>query len=211
MKAKWLVTSLVSAGLALPVAAFAWHGGPGWCAGYDGPGYGPGQGYGWHHWEDGPRHHARRAPAYDRHVYHHGARTFGMNETDAQEFMRDVAAVIHIGPKSQKAWDAMQTAYVDLAKCRYDRWEAMRPNARMTEQDYLDARSAFMKHHAEAFDRFVKARADLVKVLDEHQLRELEEVMMTGSLVGTFSPDRRSAPPKAPRADKQASATDTPV
>ena len=87
----------------------------------------------------------------------------------------------------------------------------MRPNARMTEQDYLDAHSAFMKHHAEAFDRFVKARADLVKVLDEHQLRELEEVMMTGSLVGNFSPDRRSAPPKAPRADKQASATDTPV
>ena len=116
MKAKWLVTSLVSAGLALPVAAFAWHGGSGWCAGYDGPGYGPGQGYGWHHWEDGPRHHARRAPAYDRHVYHHGARTFGMNETDAQEFMRDVAAVIHIGPKSQKAWDAMQTAYVDFRR-----------------------------------------------------------------------------------------------
>ena len=211
MKSKWLVTSLVSVGLALPLAAFAWHGGPGWCAGYDGPGYGPVAGYGWHHWEGGPRHHAKRLPPHARHGYHHSARTFGMNEAQAQEFMRDVAAVIQIGPKLQKAWDAMQTAYVDLAKCRYDRWEAMHPNARMTEQDYLAARSAFMKRHADAFDRYVKARADLVKQLDEHQLRELEEVMMTGSLVGNVGPDWRPAPPKAPRAEKPTPAGDTPV
>ncbi len=195
---KIMIAAALLGSALIPLTVFAWHGGPGPCYG-PGPGYGPdfgpGDGPRYHHRWDGPRH-----DWHNRHLYRHGARTFGMDEVQARDFMRDVGSVLQIKPAQQKAWDAMVQAYADLAKCRHEHWRVQRGDAPMSQQEYLQARSQFMHSHLQAFDAYVAALANLEKALDKDQMADFNELVATGSLLDRGPRGPRGAAPERPAA-----------
>lgn len=91
----------------------------------------------------------------------------------------------------------MQKAYGDLAQVRLSHRAAIEPG--MTRQARLEARSAFMNEHAKAFDAYVKARAELQKVMGEEKMVEFDHIVNTGSLLEPPAPPKVPRPAKAPR------------
>lgn len=190
-----IFAAVLSAGL-IPLSSFAWHGapcwdeqpGPGWHHRYDGPHCG--------YWADVPRrgpHH--RVPA--RLLEQRGVHTFGMDREEALDFINEVGAVLGVSATQQKAWQQMQKAYGDLAQVRLSHRAAIEPG--MTRQARLEARSAFMNEHAKAFDAYVKARAELQKVMGEEKMVEFDHIVNTGSLLEPPAPPKAPRPAKAPR------------
>ena len=189
-----LIAAVASVGF-IPLASFAWHGAPCWGAGAPG----------WHHYDEGPHcmmrgdaprfgpHHRARAQA----PYGLGVRTFGMDRAEAEHFMTEVGSVLKIKSNEQKAWQQMQKAYADLAQTRYDRWKT--GEAPQNRQERLQARSAFMSAHAQAFDGYVKARAELQKVFGQEKMHEFDYIVNTGSLLEPPAPRAQPRPPRGPR------------
>ena len=188
-----VIAAIVSAGL-IPLSSYAWHGGPCWDR-YDGPqwrhGYDAPCGY----WADGPmnRHHQGRPGI----MHNRGVHTFGMNHDEAMHFIDEVGMILGV-KASDKAWQQTQQAYAQLAQVRSDRHNLWKPG--MTRQARLEARSEFMNQHAKAFDGYVKARAELLKVLGEEKMAQFDYVVNTGSILESPAPAKERQPaPKAPR------------
>ncbi len=189
-----VIAAVISAGL-IPLSSYAWHGGPCWDR-YDGPQ--------WHHgydapcgyWGDAPmrRHHYRGGP---RMMHDRGVHTFGMNHEEAVHFMNEVGTILGV-KASDKAWQQTQQAYAQLAQVRCDHRNQWKPG--MTRQARLEARSEFMNKHAQAFDAYVKARAELLKVLGEEKMAQFDYVVNTGSILEPPMPPKGPQPaPKAAR------------
>lgn len=56
-----------------------------------------------------------------------------------------------------------------------------------------------MNEHAKAFDAYVKARAELQKVMGEEKMVEFDHIVNTGSLLEPPAPPKAPRPAKAPR------------
>lgn len=164
----------------MPFASYAWHGDG--HRGWDGE-YGPRGDGNWFDHCDMRTSHATRGYHAQRHIFGPVVRTFGMDGNEAKNYVADVKKLVNITQKQEAAWNSFSQSFVALAEARYEHYESHKDFRNMNRQEFLEHRSRWMTQQAKAFDGFVKARAQLQKVLTPEQMERFDFVVATGHLV----------------------------
>lgn len=165
----------------IPISSFAWHG--------DGPHMARGDYDCRPYHEDwvkapprGPKQQLRAPVEHHRHCVQ-GAHTFGLDGEQARSFMKDLHAILNVQTKQDKVWEKMVSAYEGLATVRHQHRMEKKDLDQLSRQAFLEHHNQVLIENAKAFDAFVKARAELEKVLTPEQMERFDQIITSGRIV----------------------------